>query len=112
VPVACQIVQGLQTIITRNKRPVESAVLSVTMIHAGEATNVVPDTATIQGTVRTFTTETIDLVERRMREIASHTARAFDCDARIEFVRSYPPTINHENETAFCREVLGELVGA
>ncbi len=111
VPVACQIVQGLQTIITRNKRPVEAAVLSVTMIHAGEATNVVPDRAMIQGTVRTFTTEAIDLIERRMREIASHTAQAFDCEAQVEFVRSYPPTINHENETAFCREVLSGLVG-
>src|SRR5690606_11599080 len=112
VPVACQIVQGLQTIITRNKRPVESAVLSVTMIHAGEATNVVPDTATIQGTVRTFTNETIDLVERRMHEIASHTAQAFGCAADVRFVRSYPPTINHEKETAFCREVMTGLVGA
>ncbi len=112
VPVACQIVQGLQTIITRNKRPVESAVLSVTMIRAGETTNVVPDTATIGGTVRTFTTPTIDLVERRMREIASHTARAFDCEAQVEFTRNYPPTINHEKETAFCREVARELVGA
>jgi len=112
VPVACQIVQGLQTIITRNKRPVEAAVLSVTMIRAGETTNVVPDTATMQGTVRTFTSETIDLIERRMREIASHTARAFDCEAQVEFSRSYPPTINHERETAFCREVACDLVGA
>ncbi|HLT25050.1 MAG TPA: M20 aminoacylase family protein [Zeimonas sp.] len=112
VPVACQIVQGLQTIITRNKRPVDSAVLSVTMIQAGEATNIVPDTATIQGTVRTFTTEAIDLIERRMREIAAHTARAFDCEARTDFVRSYPPTINHAAEAAFCRDVLHELVGA
>ncbi len=111
VPVACQIVQGLQTIITRNKRPVDAAVLSVTMIQAGEATNVVPDTATIQGTVRTFTTPTIDLIERRMHDIASHTARAFDCNAQVEFVRNYPPTINHEKETRFCREVLHELVG-
>ncbi|RIK96195.1 MAG: amidohydrolase [Burkholderiales bacterium] len=112
VPVACQIVQGLQTIITRNKRPVEAAVLSVTMIHAGETTNVVPDIATMQGTVRTFTTQAIDLIERRMREIASHTARAFDCEAEVEFARNYPPTINHERETAFCREVARDLVGA
>ena len=111
VPVACQMVQALQTIITRNKRPIEAAVLSVTMIHAGEATNVVPDTAEIQGTLRTFTVETIDLVERRMRTIIEHTAAAFDCTAGLEFVRNYPPTINHARETDFCREVMKELVG-
>ena len=55
VPVACQMVQGFQTIITRNKRPIDAGVISVTMIHAGEATNVVPDSCEIQGTVRTFT---------------------------------------------------------
>src|SRR5690606_536735 len=78
VPVACQMVQAFQTIITRNKRPIEAAVLSVTMVHAGEATNVVPDTAMIQGTVRTFTVGAVDLIERRMRAIADHTAAAFD----------------------------------
>jgi len=111
VPVACQMVQAFQTIITRNKRPVEAAVLSVTMIHAGEATNVVPDTAEIQGTVRTFTVETIDLVEQRMRAIVEHTAAAFDCNAELAFVRNYPPTVNHAAETDFCREVMKELVG-
>ncbi len=112
VPVACQIVQGLQTIISRNRNPLEAAVLSVTMIQAGEATNVVPDTATIQGTVRTFTTEAIDLIETRMRAIVEHTAHAFDCTGETVFTRNYPPTINHERETDFCRQVLHELVGA
>jgi len=111
VPVACQMVQAFQTIITRNKRPIEAAVLSVTMIHAGEATNVVPDTAEIQGTLRTFTVETIDLVEQRMRALVEHTAAAFGCTAELEFVRNYPPTINHAKETDFCREVMKDIVG-
>ena len=68
VPVACQIVQAFQTIITRNKRPIDAGVISVTMIHAGEATNVVPDSCEIQGTVRTFTLEVLDLIERRMKD--------------------------------------------
>src|SRR4051794_1714172 len=55
VPVACQLVQGFQTIISRNKRPIDAGVISVTMIHTGEATNVVPDSCEVQGTVRTFT---------------------------------------------------------
>jgi hippurate hydrolase len=111
IPVACQMVQAFQTILTRNKRPVEAGVISVTMIHAGEATNVVPDSAEMQGTVRTFTLETLDLIERRMREIAEHTAAAFGCEAVFEFTRNYPPTINHAAETAFARGVMTEIVG-
>ena len=111
IPVACQIVQGFQTILTRNKRPVEAGVISVTMIHAGEATNVVPDAAEIQGTVRTFTLETLDLIERRMREICEHTCAAFGAQCEFEFVRNYPPTINHARETDFCRAVMTEIVG-
>jgi hippurate hydrolase len=112
IPVACQMVQAFQTILTRNKRPVEAGVISVTMIHAGEATNVVPDFAEMQGTVRTFTLETLDLIERRMREIAEHTAAAFGCECTFEFVRNYPPTVNHAAETEFARGVMAEIVGA
>jgi amidohydrolase len=112
IPVACQMVQAFQTIITRNKRPAESAVLSVTMINTGEATNVIPDSANIQGTVRTFTVEAIDLIENRMREIAQHTAAAFNCECEFSFNRNYPPTINHVKETEFCARVMNDIVGA
>lgn len=112
VPVACQMVQAFQTIITRNKKPVDAGVISVTMIHTGEATNVVPDRCEIQGTVRTFTHEVLDLIERRMQEIAEHTCAAFGAGCEFEFRRNYPPTINHPAETAFAREVLAGIVGA
>ncbi len=112
VPVACQMVQAFQTIITRNKKPVDAGVISVTMIHTGEATNVVPDSCEIQGTVRTFTYEVLDLIERRMQEIAEHTCAAFGAGCEFEFRRNYPPTINHPAETAFAREVLADIVGA
>ncbi len=112
VPAACQLVQALQTIITRNKRPIDAAVISVTMIHAGEATNVIPDSAEIRGTVRTFRTEVTDLVETRMREIAEHTAAAFGATAELHFKRNYPPNVNHEAETRFCQEVAAAVVGA
>jgi len=112
VPVACQMVQAFQTIITRNKRPIDAGVISVTMIHAGEATNVVPDTCEIQGTVRTFTLEVLDLIERRMLEVAQHTSAAFGVTCEFEFTRNYPPTINHPAETAFARSVMTDLVGA
>ena len=111
VPVACQMVQAFQTIITRNKKPTDAAVISVTMIHAGEATNVVPDSCTIRGTVRTFTIEVLDLIEQRMREIAEHTATAFGASADFSFHRNYPPTINHSAEVALLRGVMAEVAG-
>jgi hippurate hydrolase len=111
VPVACQMVQAFQTIVTRNKKPIDTAVISVTMVHAGEATNVVPDTCEIQGTVRTFTTEVLDLVERRMQVIAESTCAAFEAGCEFQFRRNYPPTVNHAAETEFARRLLGEVVG-
>jgi amidohydrolase len=111
VPVACAMVQAFQTIITRNKRPIDAGVISVTMIHAGEATNVVPDSCELQGTVRTFTLEVLDLIEARMKEIAEHTCAAFGATCDFEFERNYPPTINHAAETAFFRRVAADVVG-
>jgi amidohydrolase len=112
VPVACQMVMAFQTIITRNKKPVDAGVISVTMVHTGEATNVVPDSCEIQGTVRTFTIEVLDMIERRMQEIAQHTCAAFGATCEFQFRRNYPPTVNHPAETAFARQVLADIVGA
>jgi amidohydrolase len=111
VPVACQMVQAFQTIISRNKKPVDAGVISVTMIHTGEATNVVPDHCEMQGTVRTFTTEVLDMIEQRMREVANHTCAAFGATCTFEFERNYPPTINHAAETQFAKEVMHSIVG-
>ena len=112
VPAACAMVQAFQTIVSRNKRPIDAGVISVTMIHAGEATNVVPDSCEIQGTVRTFTLEVLDLIERRMKDVAESTCAAFEAECEFEFVRNYPPTINHPAETEFARKVMTEMVGA
>jgi hippurate hydrolase len=106
-----QVVLALQSIITRNKRPVDAAVLSVTQFHAGETSNVIPDSAFIGGTIRTFTLEVLDLMEQRLREIAHSVAGAFDCHAEIAFSRNYPPLINHAAEVQFASEVMGDLVG-
>ena len=112
IPAACQMVQAFQTIISRNRPPLEGAVLSVTMIRAGEATNVIPESCELRGTVRTFTIELLDVIEERMRRITKATCEAFATSCEFEFRRNYPPTVNHARETAFTREVLGELVGA
>jgi len=112
VPVACQMVQGFQNIISRNKKPVDAGVISVTMIHAGEATNVVPDSCELQGTVRTFSIEVLDLIEKRMKEVAEHTCAAFEARCEFEFIRNYPPTVNSAAEAEFARNVMKDIVGA
>jgi amidohydrolase len=112
IMVAIQIAQSWQTIVSRNKNPLEPGVLSVTQIHAGSATNVIPDDAVLIGTVRTFSTELLDLMEARMRTIAEHTAAAFDAEVDFQFKRNYPPLINHAQETAFAVGVLQSIVGA
>ncbi len=112
VPVACQMVQAFQTIISRNKKPIDAGVISVTMIHAGEATNVIPDSVEIQGTVRTFTIEVLDMIEQRMKEIAEHTSAAYGATCDFEFERNYPPTINSEKEANFAAKVMADIVGA
>ena len=110
--VACQMVQAFQTVISRNKRPTDAGVISVTMIHAGEATNVVPDSCELGGTVRAFTPHVLDMIERRMRQIATATCEAFETTCEFIFRRNYPPAVNHPDETEFARNLLIELVGA
>jgi hippurate hydrolase len=108
---AVQIANGLQGIITRSKKPVDTAVLSITQFHAGDTVNVVPDEAWIGGTVRTFTVETLDLIERRMKRIAESTAAAYECEAVLTFNRKYPPTINDAGQARFAAGVMAEVVG-
>ncbi|MFC5431958.1 M20 aminoacylase family protein [Paraburkholderia denitrificans] len=108
---AVQIANALQSIITRNKKPLDTAVLSITQIHAGDAVNVVPNDAWLAGTVRTFTTDTLDLIESRLRKIVASTAEAYDCTAEVTFHRNYPPTVNSSKETQFAAEVMREIVG-
>jgi hippurate hydrolase len=110
--VAVQIVQGLQGIVTRAKKPIDAAVLSVTIIKAGDATNVVPDDAFISGTVRTFDERVTDLIDERMRRVAELTAQAHGATAEVRFDRYYPATVNHATESAFAADVAAEIVGA
>jgi len=112
VMIAVQIAQSWQTIISRNKNPLDAAVLSITQIHAGSATNVIPNDASLIGTVRTFSVPVLDLIERRMQEIATHTAAAFGATIEFRFKRNYPPLINHIEETAFALEVMQQIAGS
>jgi hippurate hydrolase len=111
VPVACQLVQAFQTIITRNMKPIEAGVISVTMIHAGEATNVIPDSCELRGTVRTFSIAVLDMIEQRMEQITQNLCAAFGMRCEFEFKRNYPPTINSAPEAEFARQVMVDIVG-
>ncbi len=111
IPVAAALIQAFQTIISRNKKPVDAGVISVTMIHAGEATNVVPDSCELQGTVRTFTVEVLDMIEQRMKEVSDSICQAYGASCDFQFVRNYPPTINHPSESDFASKVMAEIVG-
>jgi amidohydrolase len=112
VPVACQLVQAFQTIISRNIKPIDAGVISVTMIHAGEATNVIPNTCELQGTVRTFSLDVLDLIEQRMKQITEHICAAFAMTCDFAFKRNYPPTVNSAAEAEFARQVMASIVGA
>ena len=112
VMVAVQIAQAWQSIISREKNPLHTAVLSITQIHAGSATNIIPDEAELVGTVRTFSTEVLDLIERRMQEMASGIAAGFGASIDFGFKRNYPPLVNHPQQTAFAIEAMRAVVGA
>jgi hippurate hydrolase len=111
VMVAVQIAQGWQNIISRERNPLDTAVLSITQIHAGSATNVIPDEAVLIGTVRTFTTQMLDLVEHRMNEIASGIAGGFNASIEFGFKRNYPPLVNHPGQTAFAVQAMKAVAG-
>ncbi len=108
---SAQIIQALQTIVSRDRHPLEAAVISVTQVHAGSAMNVIPSQAELKGTVRTFTNETLDLIEKRMGELVQYTSQAMNCEAKLAFKRNYPPTINEAKQTALCIEVMRDIVG-
>ena len=111
VVVAAHMVTALQTIISRNLSPLQSAVLSITQIHAGDAYNVIPQKARIAGTVRSFTDAAMDMVEANMRRIAEGVAASFGAKIEIDFRLLFAPTVNTPSEAEFVADVAAELVG-
>ncbi|MBM3546879.1 MAG: amidohydrolase [Alphaproteobacteria bacterium] len=111
VLVASHIVTALQSIVSRNVRPSDTAVLSITQIHGGDAYNVIPQTAVIKGTARAFSMDTLKLLETNMRRIAENVAAGFGATASLDYRLIFLPTINDPNETAFIADTAAELVG-
>ncbi|MDP1669735.1 M20 aminoacylase family protein [Phaeovulum sp.] len=112
VVAAVGMVSALQTIVSRNHMPLDDLVVSVTQIHAGSADNIIPDTAWINGTVRTFRAPVRAMVRKRIAEIVAGQAAAYEVTARLDYHEGYPATVNDPVKTAFAAEVAREVAGA
>ncbi len=112
VPALLQLGQTLQAIPARRLSPLASAVVSLTMLRAGEVTNVIPEEVMLAGTVRSLDPEVREWIERDIREAADACAAAHRCQAKVAYERGYPVTMNDPAETAFAAEVAQEVVGA
>lgn len=105
------LIQALQTILTRNKDPMQSAVLSITQIHGGTAFNIIPNEVRLAGTVRFFDKAVQSLIALRMKDIAVLIAHAHGCEAELRYQKLLPATVNSRAEAELCLGVLRELAG-
>ena len=108
---AVHIAQALQSIVARNHYALQDLVVSVTMIHTGTAENIIPDTAYLGGTVRTFDPGVRDMVEARMGEIVAGQGASFGVEAKLDYRRSYPATVNDPAKTEFAVTVAEDIAG-
>jgi amidohydrolase len=111
VLVGAQLIVALQQIVARNVDPLESAVISMCEFHAGNARNVIPQTAELHGTVRTLTPEVGELVEKRVREVVAGVAQITGAKIDLTYERGYPVTVNHAAQTEFATQVAREVAG-
>jgi hippurate hydrolase len=110
--VGAQIVSALQTIVSRNVDPLEAAVVSICTFQAGNADNVIPHTALLRGTARSFKPQVRNLLARRIADVVEGTARLYGAKVNFKWRPGYPVLSNHERETAFAASVAGEVAGA
>jgi hippurate hydrolase len=111
IPVACEIVTALQSMVTRRINAFDPAVLTVTKIHAGSALNVIPRTAQVQGTFRTVSDTTRRVVRERLEQVVAGIAAAHGVEAQTHHIPGYPVTVNDDDFAEFVREVATSLVG-
>jgi amidohydrolase len=109
--VGAQMVNQLQSIVSRNVDPLESGVVSICVFQAGTTNNVIPQTARLAGTIRSLTPEIRDLLEARVKEVCDGVAKLHGATARVRYHRGYPVTVNHAAQTAFAAEVASEIAG-
>jgi len=111
VLVGAQIVNALQSIVARNVDPLESAVISICVFQAGQADNVIPQTATLRGTVRSLSPQVRELLKTRVREVVEGTAKIHGAKAELSYSTGYPVLVNDEARAAFAASVAAEIAG-
>lgn len=111
IVIAAQLVQALQTVVSRTLHPCEAAVVSVTQFHAGETWNIIPEDVELRGTIRTFRPEVQATVEATIERLCAGIAAAHGARIEISFDHRYPPTVNHPVAAAFCRRVAVAVCG-
>src|SRR6476469_1590473 len=111
VLVGAQIINQIQSIVSRNVDPLQAAVISICVFQAGSADNVIPQTALLRGTARSLTPEVRDLLERRLHEVVTGTAQLYGATAKLTYKRDYPVTRNHDKQAAFAATVAAQVVG-
>jgi amidohydrolase len=111
VLVGAQIINQLQSIVSRNVDPLESAVVSVCMFHAGHTDNVIPQHARLRGTARSLTPKIRELLQKRVTEVVEGTAKLYGATATVTYHHGYPVVVNHARETAFAADVAREIAG-
>lgn len=111
VLVGAQIINAIQSVVSRNVDPLKSAVVSICMFHAGNTDNVIPQTVQLRGTARSLAADVRDLLERRLPVIVEHTAAAYGAKAKLTYRRGYPVLVNHEQQTEFAAAVAGQIAG-
>jgi amidohydrolase len=111
VLVGAQLITALQSIVSRSVDPLESAVISICEFHAGNARNVIPQTATLRGTVRTLKPEVKTLIGKRVREVVEGVARMTGAKIDLDYVSRYPVTVNHALQTEVATQVAKEIAG-
>ena len=112
VVAAAHMVGAIQSVVARNVRPTDTAVVSVTKLHAGEAYNVIPQSARLGGTVRAFSMDVMTLVEDALGRIATGVAASFGARATLDFRTIFRPTVNHPEEAELAASICAEVVGA
>lgn len=111
IPVAAEIVGALQTIVSRTIDPIDSAVVTVTQIHAGDAWNVIPESVLLRGTARSFRSEVQEDLEFSMRRIAEGICKAHNCTIDMTYERRYPPTVNERRAVKAARRAAEDVAG-